>query len=68
MYKVVAGHKGIIVGDHKYMIERTVKQSLRKIHIRREWDSKSMSTISRYYLEDGTPYNAMIHGPSVIKN
>ena len=68
MYKVVPCYTGVVVGDRKDMIERTVRQSLCKIYIKKEWDSKSMSTISRYYLEDGTPYNAMIHGPSTITN
>jgi hypothetical protein len=66
MYNVVPGHKGVVVGDHKYMIERTVRQSLHRVHTKKQWDPRSLSAITKYYLPNGELYNAMIHGPHIL--
>ena len=59
MYKVVPGHKGVVVGDHKYMIERTVRQSLPKLHTKTAWDPQTFSTVTK-------PYNALTDGPHLL--
>ena len=59
MYKVVPGHKGVVVGDHKYMIERTVRQSLPKLHTKTAWDPQTFSTVTKHY-------NAMTDGPHLL--
>ena len=66
MYKVVPGHKGVVVGDHKYMIERTVRQSLPKLHTKTAWDPQTFSTVTKHYLPDEKPYNAMTDGPHLL--
>jgi hypothetical protein len=66
MYNVVPGHKGVVVGDRKYMIERAVRQSLHRVHTKKQWDPRSLSTITKYYLPNGELYNAMIHGPYIL--
>ena len=35
MYKVVPGYKGVVVGDRKDMIERTVRQSMHTLHTKK---------------------------------
>lgn len=67
MYKVVPGYKGVVVGDRKDMIERTVRQSIHRLHTKKHWDSHSMSSVTRYYLPSGKLYNPMTDGHLLIE-
>lgn len=56
----VPGHKGIIVGSEKDMIRRAVEQSrVPKLRAETKWDPDKTTYITKYYLPDGTAYNAM---------